>query len=84
MVALPSFPEMAWCAAPVCWFVTDTIASFTTAPDWSVTITTIVDVLGDCPCAEAPVTDKDTKVAETTKELTEARTNVTVGSPRSP
>src|SRR4029453_6107647 len=35
--------------APVWLFVTEILASFTTAPLWSVTSTTMAELLGDCP-----------------------------------
>src|SRR5262245_40051290 len=48
MVAPPSPPEAISRSAPVAVFRTVTLASLTTAPDWSTTTTTIVAVLGDC------------------------------------
>src|SRR5262245_37984122 len=47
MVAPPSPPEAISRSAPVAVFRTVTLASLTTAPDWSTTTTTIVAVLGD-------------------------------------
>jgi hypothetical protein len=51
--ALPSGPEKPSRVAPVCSLVTRTFASLTTAPDWSVTSTTIDALFGDCPAAGA-------------------------------
>jgi hypothetical protein len=47
MIAAPSLPDITSRTAPVWLFVTATLASATTAPDWSLTRTTIEDVFGD-------------------------------------
>ena len=47
-VAVPSVPEMASREAAVALLTIETVASFTIAPFWSLTITIIVAVFGDC------------------------------------